>query len=547
MPRRRRSRTTLERRGRLIFGVFILLTVVACLSWPWLQMDRLARSGDSDLARAKAEALLLEIHAVRFAADEKSAEQLRRFARTGGEKPKLAPLAPAPPGRDQQPPADLASFEAEAFEALLLHPQENHYFEERGDRFRYVQAFRATGECLACHSDYARGAILAIAGLEVDVAERNRLLLVHRLILMGAAVCVVVISMALFYGVFRTMVVRPVQHLKDVADRVSEGDLQVRTEIDTGNELQDLSDAMNHMLDQMLETQKDLRRATEVRDAKLDELAKANVALFEMNQVKSKFVTTMSHELRTPLNSILGFAQLLGDSEALSEDPKLARYIGNIQTSGRMLLEMINDLLDLAKIEAGRVQVRCEKVSPQDLVEVVMNMVRPMLADKEIAFGHRVDPATPVMVTDATKVQQILYNLLSNAVKFTDAGEVQLEVGPAEDERVVFQVRDTGPGIPREQQLRIFERFTQLDASYTRRYRGTGLGLSIVKELTALLGGDVEVESEVGRGSTFTVVLPADSSEAEGRTPGDAEAEAAPEPAEAAPPAPSAPGRPDAT
>ena len=229
----------------------------------------------------------------------------------------------------------------------------------------------------------------------------------------------------------------------------------------------------------------------------------------------------MSHELRTPLNSILGFAQILRDAPALETDPKLRRYTENILSSGRMLLEMINDLLDLAKIEAGKLQVRCEKVSPNDIVEVVCNMVRPMLAETEIKLSYDVDPATPILVTDGAKVQQILYNLISNAIKFTAEGEVRVTVCPVQDERVAFAVIDTGPGIGRDEQLRIFERFTQLDSSYTRRYRGTGLGLSIVKELTALLGGTVSVDSEVGRGSTFTVVLPADSSAAEGRTPED--------------------------
>jgi signal transduction histidine kinase len=244
-----------------------------------------------------------------------------------------------------------------------------------------------------------------------------------------------------------------------------------------------------------------------------------------MNQVKNKFLTTMSHELRTPLNSILGFAQILCDSPSLVSDPKLQRYARNILSSGRMLLDMINDLLDLAKIEAGRVQVRCEKVSPPDIAEAVCNMVRPMLAETSLKLSCEVDPATPLMVTDATKVQQILYNLLSNAIKFTAEGEVRLTVRPLEGRYVAFVVTDTGPGIARDEQLRIFERFTQLDSSYTRRYRGTGLGLSIVKELTGLLDGTVSVESEVGRGSTFTVVLPVDSSPAEARTPHGAAAE----------------------
>jgi signal transduction histidine kinase len=519
-----RTRTTLERRGRLVFGVFILLTVVAGLAWPWWQMGSLARLGDIDRAWEKVQAYLQHVHDVQLAQDTQKAESLHGMFLPEAENLRVIRIAPAPPGEQRVPEEiEAESFEAEAIRTFLAEPETAAHHREVDDKLHYVQPVRARSECLDCHgSGYREGALIGAVSLQMDVARRGRTLLAHRMVLTVAAVLVVLISMALFYAVFRTMVVRPIQHLKDVADRVTEGDLQVRSGVDTGNELETLSRAMNRMLDEMLETQTELQEANEVRDAKLDELAKANVALFEMNQVKNKFLTTMSHELRTPLNSILGFAQILTESEKVAEDPKLGRYAENIQRSGQMLLEMINDLLDLAKIEAGRVQVRCEKVSPQSIVEAAVSMVRPMLGEKDLALEAEVDPSLPVMTTDATKVQQILYNLLSNAVKFTEEGEVRVIARPDEGDRAAFVVSDTGPGIEREQQLRIFERFAQLDSSYTRRYRGTGLGLSIVKELTALLGGEVGVESEVGEGSTFTVVLPLDSSGLEGRTPEDA-------------------------
>jgi signal transduction histidine kinase len=520
MAKRAESRTTLEGRGRIIFGLFILLTVVACLSWPWWQMGNLARSGEPDRARALAHACLENLHAVRFAADNKFREQLPRFVAAIEGNAKLIRLPPAGPERPKEVPAGLGAFEAESLQVFLRHPEESRYWRTDGDTLRYVQAFRATADCLGCHSNYQAGELIGAVGIRLDIGERNRTLLANRLVLAVAAMLVVAFSVAVFYALFRTMVVQPVQHLKDVADRVSEGDLQVRSEIDTGNELEALSDALNHMLDRLAKTQAELREANVARDAKLDELAKANVALFEMNQVKTKFLTTMSHELRTPLNSILGFAQVLSESKSVTDDTKLMRYVQNILTSGRMLLELINDLLDLAKIEAGRVQVRCEKVSPKDLVEAVSNMVRPLLGDRPLSLSQEVDPATPLMLTDGTKVQQILHNLLSNAIKFTEEGEVRLTARPADADRVAFAVSDTGPGITREEQLRIFDRFTQLDSSHTRRHRGTGLGLSIVKELTGLLGGEVSVESEPGHGATFTVCLPVDSSRFDGQMSG---------------------------
>jgi len=561
MPKRLFLRTTLERRGRLVFGLFILLTVAACLWWPWWMMEQLVQSGDSDRAQTLARAYLQSTHAIGFVANapaekppagkapppdalaDKRVELLTRFGRAEGEgKLRRISLAPATPGQPQAIPTGLGEFEHQAVKSFLKHPKENTRWEESGDSFLYVQAFRAEGECLDCHrlKGFQPKDIIGAVAIELNVKERQATILANRLVLVAASLLVVVFSVAMFYAVFRYMVVKPIQHLKDVADRVSEGDLQVRSEIDTGNELEVLSDALNHMLDETAKAQAELRAATQARDARLDELTKANVALFESNQVKNKFLATMSHELRTPLNSILGFAQVLSDSPAVADDPKLGRYARNILSSGRMLLDMINDLLDLAKIEAGRLQVRCEKVSPQDIAEVTWNMVRPLLAGAPLKFSYEVDPATPIMVTDATKVQQILYNLLSNAIKFTAEGEVRLRVRPvagADDggrgTQVAFSISDTGPGIARDEQLRIFERFVQLDSSYTRRYRGTGLGLSIVKELTDLLGGTVSIESEVGRGSTFTVVLPADSSAAQARTP-EAPAGVAPTPEGAA-------------
>jgi len=524
MAKRRSAKTTLERKSRLLFGLVLLLTVAACLWWPWWQMGPLSRTADADREQQAAWAFLQHRHALRFAANPESEKQLRhiRIAK-GEEEPGLIRLDPAPPGEPQQPPKGLEGVDRDAVDVFLQHPEETSYRRTDGNTLHYVQALRCRPACADCHNNFQPSELMGAISLRLDVKDRRHALLVNRIILAAAGLGIVAVSVAAFYILFRYMVAKPVQHLKDVTQRVSEGDLQVRSEIDTGDELEVLSDTLNRMLDGLAKVQVDLRAATESRDAKLDDLAKANVALFEANRVKSKFVTTMSHELRTPLNSILGFAEILSKADAVTGDPKLARYAENILSSGRMLLEMINDLLDLAKIEAGRVQVRCEQVAPQDLAEIACNMVRPMLRESNVRLLHEVDPATPVLVTDATKVQQVLYNLLSNAVKFTEEGAIRLTIRPVQENRVAFAVQDSGPGIARDQQLRIFDRFTQLDSSYTRRYRGTGLGLSIVKELTNLLGGTVSVESQVGTGSTFTVVLPADSSAAEGRTPGDAD------------------------
>ncbi|MFM8891299.1 MAG: sensor histidine kinase, partial [Planctomycetia bacterium] len=249
----------------------------------------------------------------------------------------------------------------------------------------------------------------------------------------------------------------------------------------------------------------------------VDELAQANLNLYEMNRLKSDFLATMSHELRTPLNSIIGFSDVLGSIESLDERQK--RYVQNIRSSGRMLLEMINDILDLAKIEAGKMDVRRTVFRLEALVSAQCDMVRPLAERKRIDLGYEVDPGLEAIEQDPAKVQQILANLLSNAVKFTpEGGRVDVRARLCEEGEaapvLVVDVVDTGVGIAEEEQQAVFEKFRQGrvfqagEDAMTREFSGTGLGLSIVRELCRLLGGDVSLESQLGRGSRFTVRIP---------------------------------------
>jgi signal transduction histidine kinase len=247
-------------------------------------------------------------------------------------------------------------------------------------------------------------------------------------------------------------------------------------------------------------------------DKKVDELAQANMALFEMNRLKSDFLATMSHELRTPLNSIIGFSEVLASTDTLTDRQR--RFAANIQTSGKMLLGMINDILDLAKIESGKMEVRPEDFSIRDVCESLTSLARPIAERKDIDLVCRLDEAIPLLRQDPGKVRQILYNLLSNAIKFTpEGGRVTLDAR-IEGRNVVIAVADTGIGIAEEDREKIFEKFRQAgqpgvaDGVLTREHQGTGLGLSIVRELARLLGGDVTLESRLGQGSTFTVRLP---------------------------------------
>ena len=247
-------------------------------------------------------------------------------------------------------------------------------------------------------------------------------------------------------------------------------------------------------------------------------LAAARDEAMAASRAKSSFLANMSHELRTPLNAIMGYAEILGEDAQELGAEDLVPDLHKIHTAGRHLLELINDILDLSKIEAGKMSVHLEQVSVADLVDEVVETVRPLLNARgnQLDLDMDVDPG--VMTTDATRVRQTLLNLLSNAVKFTDRGTVTVAVHRLVSggrELVRFVVRDTGIGMSAEQLGRLFQDFEQGDSSTTRRYGGTGLGLSISRKLCALLGGTIEADSELGVGSVFTVELPAVSSGAD--------------------------------
>ena len=240
------------------------------------------------------------------------------------------------------------------------------------------------------------------------------------------------------------------------------------------------------------------------------ELVRAKTEAERANESKSQFLANMSHELRTPLNSLLILARLLADNAGGRLDAKQVRFAQTIYASGMDLLGLINDLLDLAKIEAGAMTAL--HMAPARLAELRDDMertFREMAREKKLEFAVELASGLPEAIrTDATRVKQVLKNLLANAFKFTRQGGVRLRIAPHGPKSVAFAVSDTGIGIPPDKQRVIFEAFQQADGSTSRQYGGTGLGLSISRELTRLLGGELEVASEAGKGSTFTLVLP---------------------------------------
>jgi len=285
-----------------------------------------------------------------------------------------------------------------------------------------------------------------------------------------------------------------------------------------------LKDSQAHLETQQVELEQTNEQLAEQRDAmdrKNNELNDAQVELEQRadelqrsSRYKSEFLANMSHELRTPLNSSLILAKLLSENAEENLTEEQVKFAESIYSAGNDLLNLINDILDISKVEAGKLEVRPETASVPRLVEGLSSLFQPLTADKGLDFKVELQPGAPQsLFTDRQRVEQILKNLLSNAIKFTERGQVGLSVSAQAGAGIAFAVQDSGIGIAADQQESIFEAFRQADGTTNRRYGGTGLGLSISRDLATLMGGSISVASEPGRGSVFTLVLPEHYSE----------------------------------
>ena len=408
-----------------------------------------------------------------------------------------------------------------------LRPQEADRFDRSTGQFLYYQTIHWKPQCIACHlSNYGLASTGSDAGdiaqlpvpvvrIGVPYAVTRRAEAKSFSILMTTAIITVFLSMIALYIVVRYVIVKPLQHLQQVSEEIEQGDYTARAQIQTNDEFEDLAHSFNRMLRHLVDTQQQLRDANTNLDGKVDQLAQANMQLYEMNRVKSDFLANVSHELRTPLNSIIGFADVLQGIELLNDKQK--RYASNIGQSGRVLRDMINDILDLAKLESGKTHVRPTDFSVEAVVKSQCDTIRSLAEEKNIDLQVVCDDDMDIVHQDQLKIQQILTNLLSNAIKFTpEGGRIRVSVSrdksPFRDD-LVMTVEDTGVGIAEEDRELIFEKFRQGAATrgsdnLVREYAGTGLGLSIVRELSRLLGGRISFTSELGHGTTFKVILP---------------------------------------
>ena len=305
-------------------------------------------------------------------------------------------------------------------------------------------------------------------------------------------------------------VVRPIERLSTVAQSIREENLSVRAKVDREDEIGVLARSFNEMTDRLQAGLNNLEaQATELSD-KNKALRVATAKAKEAARIKGEFLATMSHELRTPLNAIIGFSDMLlmGMSGELSE--KQDHKIRRLQENGKRLLDLVNDILDVTRIEAGRVDIAQEPFSPSDLAGALAAQMAVLAEQSKLKFETRIDPNLPdKLIGDPKRIEQVVINLLSNAFKFTEEGSVILDMKSRAFERTwAISVIDTGVGIPPHALDFIFDEFRQLDGSSKRAFSGSGLGLAITRHLTRMMDGKVAVESKLGEGSTFTVTLP---------------------------------------
>jgi len=322
------------------------------------------------------------------------------------------------------------------------------------------------------------------------------------------------------------LISKPILHLEDTMRMVSSNkNYAVRAVKKYSDEIGRLIDGFNTMLSEIQQrdtvlqsTNGELKTRTQELEEEVfqrkqaqEELSKAKHAAEEANRAKSTFLANMSHELRTPLNAIIGYSEMLEEETRESGKIENVQDLKKIQAAGKHLLALINDVLDLSKIEAGKMGLHLETFDVPQVIEEMVTTLQPAAAKNANSIHVRVAENVSTMKADITKVRQILFNLLSNACKFTDHGTISVDVDQikvAESDWIQFQVRDTGIGISARQKENLFHEFAQADSSIARKYGGTGLGLAITHRFVQLMKGQIGVESEPGKGAVFTVQLP---------------------------------------
>ena len=332
--------------------------------------------------------------------------------------------------------------------------------------------------------------------LRANVATANK----NAVILMASSAAALILLALVLGFVTSWSFILPVQQAHGFLSEVSKGNFAATINVPNRDEFGALADRMNHM-------SRELQRLYESQRRGAQELQKLNEQLRHASDAKSNFLANMSHELRTPMNAILGFMEMVLDEIYGEVPPHLKEPLTDIQTNGKHLLRLINDVLDLSKIEAGRMELVLAEYSVQDVVETVRSSLQSLAREKGLEFIAASQNDIPLAFGDGKRITQCLVNLVGNALKFSKHGQVALSV-ERQGDNLLCRVSDTGIGIPKEELENIFTEFQQLDTAITREYSGTGLGLNITKKFVEMHGGRIWVESELGNGSTFFFTIP---------------------------------------
>ncbi len=511
----RLPRIRLAIKYRFLFGTAVVLIIGAALAVPWFTMEVLVLQQPFREAQAIVESHFRHVMSNPDAGPGVHGDKFSLLPERVLDQARFVKLAGGGEAATTQPALD--EFAAQAVSAFRDRPSKEFFYrkvwEPEGRRFRYAHAVWVTRSCLNCHdvgrgaSPYRENQLAGVITVDLPAGQSDQFSLINRAVLLSAGMLAGILAILVFYVITTRFILAPVHELRGVALRVTDGDLSVRSAIRTGDEFEQLAVSINTMLERLRISQEELQKANRLLDEKLGQMAESNVALYEANRLKSEFLANVSHELRTPLTSIIGFAELLREGSEPA-DPRTLRYAENILISGRILLEIINDLLDLAKIEANKLDLRIEPVDLGEVCSTLADFMRPLADKKALTFSVEIESDLPKLQTDRGRLRQVLFNLLSNAIKFTpERGQIWLRALRAGENVLRVEVQDTGPGVPPEHQQTIFEKFRQIDQSVTREHAGTGLGLAIAKDLTQLMGGEIGVVSEVGQGATFWVVL----------------------------------------
>ncbi len=348
-----------------------------------------------------------------------------------------------------------------------------------------------------------------LAQNEAYAASHNALLLVAGILLLGLVV------IAGTSQLLNLLIFKPVQNLRFGVEYIGQGDLNYRVPVARPDEIGQVTQAINEMAVRLRERDEELASRSEAlaaevgeRERLITELQEANKRATEASRLKSEFLSTMSHELRTPLNAIIGFSAILLEGMAGELPETVKRMVNSIFNNSQHLLALINDILDLSKIEAGRMEFVAAPINVPDMVKQWHTQVSVLSENKGLPLIVNLAADVPrSLYGDQGRITQIAINLLSNAIKFTDTGKIELDVEWA-DGGLVLRITDTGIGIPPEAMNYIFDEFRQVDGSSQRRQGGTGLGLAIVQKLCHAMGGDIQVTSKLDEGSIFTARLP---------------------------------------